>query len=325
MFIIQLVYMSSSKFYDNLKNLYTKTTYFQKYGGDLWLCFILVSLISGLTVYFDISGKLNSIKPVWNQNKCNPKYMPFASIMNNDKSISALEFTEKNFVSCIGDVIVEIMKALLQPILLAISMAEQALLAIVAIFDEFGVAIAAMIKFILALLSKIMQILSNIINVIENFFADLSSLNTSVMAVTSVFSHIAHSFMSAGSSVIATVLRVLMNITIDVIVISSGLIADAVYELLTGVGEEVGGTAEEAAGAAEEALPFGVGIVPGIATIAAGIATFISGSITIIMGVIALVAGIVLLILAIWFMCILIAFMKGLMYPLFDLTDSLLI
>ena len=100
------------------------------------------------------------------------------------------------------------MKALLQPIFLTISMAEQALLAIVAIFDEFGVAIAAMIKFILALLSKIMQILSNIINVIENFFADLSSLNTSVMAVTSVFSHIAHSFMSAGSSVV-TVLEYL--------------------------------------------------------------------------------------------------------------------
>ena len=43
--------MSSSKFYDNLKNLYTKTTYFQKYGGDLWLCFILVTLISGLTTF----------------------------------------------------------------------------------------------------------------------------------------------------------------------------------------------------------------------------------------------------------------------------------
>ena len=95
--------MGSNNFFKKLKRMYNGKTYFEKYGGDLWLCFILIALFTSISTYFHVSGQINTLKTSWVDNKCNPRYMPFANIMNKDKNISALEYTEQNFISCIGD------------------------------------------------------------------------------------------------------------------------------------------------------------------------------------------------------------------------------
>ena len=79
--------MSSNIFFKKLKRIYNGKTYFEKYGGDLWLCFILITLFTSISTYFHVSGQINTLKTSWVDNKCNPRYMPFANIMNKDKNV----------------------------------------------------------------------------------------------------------------------------------------------------------------------------------------------------------------------------------------------
>lgn len=310
--------MDSNIFFKKLKRMYNGKTYFEKYGGDLWICFILITLFTSISTYFHVSGQINTLKTSWVDNRCNPKYMPFANIMNKDKNVSALEYTEQNFISCIGDMFLQIMKILMEPLVLALQMIAQAIEAIVALFNELGVAIAAMIKFILALFAALMQILANLVNIVKNFFHEIGQINAQVLGITGVVSAIGRAAFTAFGSLLNYVFYILITIVKDVIYIVLGMLGLAVGRLIWGITKVFTGTGEDVAGAAEEIDIFTVAL--GIATMIKGVYDLASGTVKIILGIIGIIAAILIIIVCLYFLELLLSIYDGIIYPIIQLA-----
>lgn len=310
--------MSSSTFFKNIKKMYIGKTYFDKYGGDLWLCFILITLFTAISTYFHVSGQIDSLKTSWVDNKCNPQYMPFANIMNTDKNVSALEYTEQNFTSCIGDMFKEIMKIVMQPLILALQMISQAIEAMVALFDELGVAIAAMIKFILSLFATLMQILANLVNVVKNFFHDIGQINGQVLGITGVISAIARAFFTAFGSLLAYIFHILITICRDVMYITIAALVLAVGRLIWGIVKFAEGLGEDAEGAVEESNPFT--LAAGIAMMIKGVYDGVTGTIKIVMGALGIVAAIIIIVICLFFIDLLLSIYEGIIAPMTELA-----
>lgn len=68
---------------NNIINNYEDLNFNEKYNNDIWITIVLIILTTFITGYFIILGTIKSQKAVWESNKCNPLFMPFASIINN--------------------------------------------------------------------------------------------------------------------------------------------------------------------------------------------------------------------------------------------------
>ena len=85
-----------------LNKLYEKTTYLDRYGGSL---VVAVFTIIGVSLFFSYSYLKNHsdvIKNNWQQNRCNPLYIPFAGMIINPKNMSKHEYATNNFFHCFG-------------------------------------------------------------------------------------------------------------------------------------------------------------------------------------------------------------------------------
>jgi len=99
-----------------LNKLYEKTTYLDRYGGSV---IVAVFTIIGISMFFTYSYLKNNsdvIKNNWQQNRCNPLYIPFAGIIMNPKNMTKNEFATNNFFECFGVLLKEIVEAALAPI-----------------------------------------------------------------------------------------------------------------------------------------------------------------------------------------------------------------
>ena len=67
---------------NRIENIYDTTGYGQQYGFDIWVTVIIILIFLFAIVYFYIIGHLSSIKADWPNNRCNPTYIPFASLIN---------------------------------------------------------------------------------------------------------------------------------------------------------------------------------------------------------------------------------------------------
>jgi hypothetical protein len=67
---------------NNINGFNDNASYYELFNQDIWItiiAFIIVFLIAG---YFFIKSTIRSYKAEWEKNKCNPIFMPFASIIN---------------------------------------------------------------------------------------------------------------------------------------------------------------------------------------------------------------------------------------------------
>jgi len=69
---------------NNINSFNDNASYYELFNQDIWItiiAFIIVFIIAG---YFFIKSTIRSYKAEWEKNKCNPVFMPFASIINPD-------------------------------------------------------------------------------------------------------------------------------------------------------------------------------------------------------------------------------------------------
>lgn len=115
--IIQLLYMEKSQTkFNKIENLYSNLTYFDQYGGSVFL-FVIISIVLFIVVSY--SYVMINIKPIqqnWNNDRCKPYVIPFAGIINKPDNMTASEFTEQNFNFCTQNILKEITGFALEPI-----------------------------------------------------------------------------------------------------------------------------------------------------------------------------------------------------------------
>jgi len=102
-----------------IKNLYQKTGYLDKYGGSFIIAIIIFIIFIFIFLYNYLLSFLNKVKPVWLHEKCNPAYMPFAGIIDKNSGSNKFDYAGKNFNECVKKTLNGSMKTALGPIDLA--------------------------------------------------------------------------------------------------------------------------------------------------------------------------------------------------------------
>ena len=69
---------------DSLKILYTKDSYYKKYGKDAIIAIGIIYIFLAIGFYFHILNHIPGIRQNWPKNRCNPLYLPLAGIIMKD-------------------------------------------------------------------------------------------------------------------------------------------------------------------------------------------------------------------------------------------------
>lgn len=156
-----------------INSLYNNLTYNDFAGTDISISCLLIIVLLTIIAYFYIKINLQSIQKKWNQERCNPFYMPFAGWIAAPKNTSWWKYTETNFNFCLGAILKEVFEAATY----AIDLTEQAIL-------DIEKAIIEAINEILALLGYIerllMQLIQSLFNKIQNIFVESTKIAYSI-------------------------------------------------------------------------------------------------------------------------------------------------
>jgi hypothetical protein len=99
-----------------LNKLYEKTTYLDRYGGSLVFAVFTIIGVCMFFTYYYLKNNSDVIKNNWQQNRCNPLYIPFAGLIINPKNMSKGEYATNNFFHCFGVILKDVVEAALAPI-----------------------------------------------------------------------------------------------------------------------------------------------------------------------------------------------------------------
>ena len=99
-----------------VSNIYDKTSYFDTYGGSLLFCIVLLVFLAMFHMYQRMMLKAEPIRRNWTENRCSPNVIPFAGNIMRPKNMSQIEFTGKNFNSCLNNILESITGYFVQPI-----------------------------------------------------------------------------------------------------------------------------------------------------------------------------------------------------------------
>ncbi len=101
---------------NKIENLYNKSSFGDQYGLDIWISILIILVFFIATLYFYILNHIKIIKAKWPKNRCNPAYIPFAGIIENDKDQSAFDATSQNFNYCTQNILSEVAGYLFLPL-----------------------------------------------------------------------------------------------------------------------------------------------------------------------------------------------------------------
>ena len=102
--------------YTQITKLYSNKTFLGRYSLDLWITIILFLCVFLMLSYFHVLNNIQPIKKDWNNQKCNPKVIPFAGLINKREGTSALDYTAENFTMCTQTILENIIQYSLAPL-----------------------------------------------------------------------------------------------------------------------------------------------------------------------------------------------------------------
>ena len=197
--IIQRLYMDNITIHtstEKIKKLYGDLSYFDQYGGSVFLFFFLTIVVFFVSGYFFMKINVATIKADWVNQRCNPSVIPFAGFINKPADMTALDFTEQNFAYCTDQILIPITLEAVNPFsyivsaFLAIYTAMAAALnAIREVIDKIRKALAAFLNQILGRLTNfIIPIIQLIIAIKDNMAKVVGVMTTSLYMTMGAYS-----------------------------------------------------------------------------------------------------------------------------------------
>ena len=171
-----------------ISNYFENASYDELYSNDIWFTLIVFIIVLIIALYFYIKSTLVAYRNSWEEHKCNPILMPFASVINSDKVYdnNDLEYIVTNFNDCLNILNEEIATDAKKPLNSILSY----------ISNFFGILYTAFLgvkSFILYLFSLIVYFLNLINNSIQNlllqiklFFMNISDFLVKIISVFTV-------------------------------------------------------------------------------------------------------------------------------------------
>lgn len=99
-----------------INEMYSKLSYFDQYGGSVFLFIILLIILFVAVSYITIIRNMQPIKDDWVNQRCKPNILPFAGLINKPANMSVVDFTGQNFTYCMQNILTNITGYALQPI-----------------------------------------------------------------------------------------------------------------------------------------------------------------------------------------------------------------
>ena len=148
-------------FMDQMKKIYKKADYLDKYGGSVIICAVILFIFWIIVSYHLVKGQVKPIKKDWVNRRCDPTVMPFAGFINAPPGTSKIAFTGKNFSGCVTTILKEVLGEILKPIYYASHMLTK-------LVDELKTAMNEMRKVFDTVRNDITTITKEILNRILN-------------------------------------------------------------------------------------------------------------------------------------------------------------
>lgn len=87
----------------NINSHFDNMNYGEHFNNDIWFTIVIILIVCFIAIYFYIISSLRSYKTEWQKNKCNPLFMPFASLINPEESLdNEFLYTMNNFNECLN-------------------------------------------------------------------------------------------------------------------------------------------------------------------------------------------------------------------------------
>ena len=102
--------------FKKINDIYIKSSYLEKYGGSVIFTIFAILIVFFYFIYLNIQNNKEIVKKDWANNKCSPKYLPFAGVIMEPKDMSNMEYTIKNFSECSEVILKDIIQVALAPL-----------------------------------------------------------------------------------------------------------------------------------------------------------------------------------------------------------------
>lgn len=176
--IIHCHYMNNiQKSIDYINKTYDGVSYFDIYGGSVFLCVILIYLLVLYYQYMKIELNMLPVRKNWASHRCSPVYMPFAGYIMRPKDTSWIKFAGNNATYCINQILTSIAGNFMKPVL-------SILYPILGMWKIILSTLQAIRKVFANIRTHIMAIISNIMNRIAGFIIVLQKMT---MSLTDMF------------------------------------------------------------------------------------------------------------------------------------------
>lgn len=152
---------------NKINNYVDNSSYSEIYSNDIWFTIIIFIIVIFIAIYFYVISTIKSYKSSWQQNKCNPILMPFASIINSEESKgSELDYIINNFNECLNTLNAELAQEAKKPI-------DNIALSIEGIFGAIQEAFKQTQNFILYLFNLIFEFFKMVMEKLEIILINL--------------------------------------------------------------------------------------------------------------------------------------------------------
>ena len=159
---------------NKLKTYNTSLTFYNKFNFDIWTSICILLIVIYIVIYYFILNNLQSVD--WEKNKCNPFYMPFASIINSESS----EFTQDNYKECLNKSNFKLGVDISKPFDMVFNIFKL-------IFSGLSSTISIIIRFIMYFLMKIVKIFKSIL---ARFYKIFDEFNSIFIRISDMVNHI---------------------------------------------------------------------------------------------------------------------------------------
>tara|TARA_B100000902_G_C27309209_1_gene917340 strand:+ start:866 stop:1885 length:1020 start_codon:yes stop_codon:yes gene_type:complete len=95
--------MLKKNFVPIIDRIYTDATFSTKYGVDIFLTIIIITVLLSIVIYFSVLNNLQKLRSNWDEEKCNPINFPFIHIINPDPNKTKTQQITDNINECLQE------------------------------------------------------------------------------------------------------------------------------------------------------------------------------------------------------------------------------
>ena len=201
--------------------IFDELPYSEDYNFDIWITIIAFIITIFIAGYFYIKNKIRVQKTNWDDEKCNPLFMPFADIIkNNDSSKSE---TIDNFKECLNNVNYGIAMEVKNPI-------DAVMNIMLSIFGVLATGFSGVVNFITYLFSIIIKLFSVIL---EHLKVIVDNVRVQFIYIENFFQSIIGIIADIYYTLTILIDSIKLSISVVSLAVLSGIVVPSIATLVT--------------------------------------------------------------------------------------------